>query len=124
MIGFPQDTAAVVTTTMVEADRPVNKAASTSTNRNYLVVQADLCALEMEAMLRPDRMMVPTTDMLMCLKSEAEQRGISVAELYDEEVHYKQLARQGAFSREELQMLVETSTGDERLSEGDEESPF
>ena len=77
-----------------------------------------------EAMLTHDRMILLTADMRACLEWESQQRGIGIAELCEEELYYRRLARQKALSREELKMLVETSTGNERLSEDDEESPF
>jgi hypothetical protein len=75
-------------------------------------------------MLINGRMIPISADTYECLEWEAQERGITAADLYEEDLHYQQLARQGAFSHEELEMLVETSTGDERLSEDDEESPF
>lgn len=63
-------------------------------------------------------------DMSAYLEYEAKRRGISVEDVYKEEVHFRALAERNAPTREELRALARTSKPDPRLLEGDQRYPF
>jgi len=58
------------------------------------------------------------------LRDEAKQRGLSLAEVYREELKYQTLSRERALTQEELKALALKSQPNLRLLEGDESCPF
>ncbi|OHB70747.1 MAG: hypothetical protein A2V70_11780 [Planctomycetes bacterium RBG_13_63_9] len=75
-------------------------------------------------LLPSGRFVVVDEDMLAYLRFEAERRGISVEEVYDEEAQFGAIAQRNALTTEELKTLARISEPDARLLEGDEECPF
>jgi hypothetical protein len=63
-------------------------------------------------------------DFIQYLKYEAERRSMTVEEIYEEEMACQKLAEKQAFTRTELEALVEASHPDQRLLEGEEQYPF
>ena len=63
-------------------------------------------------------------DMVAYLQDESKRRGVSIYQVYQEEMEAEERARRGAFTQTELRELFENSQPNARLLEGDEECPF
>jgi len=76
------------------------------------------------AMVNDDQLNLIDNDMLEYLKYEAQRRGTTIQEVYEEETACRQLANKEWFTSAELKALAEASHPDPRLLEGEEEYPF
>lgn len=81
-----------------------------------LVAEATLCAIERDAMLKPDQMVTLnlSDDMRAYLKYEAERRRMDIWTVYEEEMAAEKRARAKALSREELKSIARNCTPDPR----------
>ena len=63
-------------------------------------------------------------DMVAYLQYEANRRGVTIEEAYQEEISFQQKAEAQSLTPDELKALANASNPDPRLLQGDEEYPF